>query len=238
MKIEFIGTGNIESKRFNASILVNDIFLIDIPSGSVKRLIQNNFDFHKLKAIFITHQHADHYFDLPIIIQHLIELKIKKIDIFCNEFIISSFNTILKLAFPDTYQDFLKKIKINFILLENNKKYTYDCFKITSINTKHGNLDQCFCFMFTFKNTILGYSGDTCYNDTIKYLCENCTHLILDCTNKTGNNSHMGIDCINQIYNQYPNKIIYINHLGPNIEKYIKNSNNLIIPNDSDIYYL
>lgn len=238
MKLEFMGTGSIGSKRFNACLLINDCILIDAPPGVVKHLIQNKFNLGKLSAIFITHQHADHYFDLPIIIQQLVEKNIKKIDIFCNQSIKESFNTMIKLAFPDVYQDFLNKININFTILEQNKKYNYKELQFTAIPTKHGDLNQCFSFMISSSNILVGYSGDTYYTNEIQYLCKECNHLILDCTKQIGDNEHMGIDNILNICNQYPDKIIYINHIGKDIDNIIQKSNNLIIPNDGDIYYL
>lgn len=59
--------------RFNSSTLLETdgaYYLFDAGTPAPVLMIRQNIEFRKLKAIFITHMHADHYAGLPDIIKH------------------------------------------------------------------------------------------------------------------------------------------------------------------------
>lgn len=237
MKIQFIGTGNMDSERFNACILVNDCILIDAPPGVGKTLLKNRFDIRKIKAILITHQHIDHYFDLPILIRELSNCHIPEIHILANQSLIDNFETLMRLAFPDVYQEILQPIQIHFTILKEYGNYSLLNFHIHSIPVIHGNLDSCFGFILKNNETSIGYSGDASYTKEIEYICKNCNSIILDSTKLIGDRDHMGLNNIYDICKKYPQKAIFITHLSEQINtKKIKKHTNLIISNDNKHY--
>lgn len=237
MKIQFIGTGNMDSDRFNACILVNDCILIDAPPGVGKTFLKKHFDIRKIKAILITHQHIDHYFDLPILIRELSNCHIPDIHILASQSIIDHFQTLMELAFPDVYQEILQPIQIHFTVLKEYGDYSLLNLQIQSVPVIHGDLDSCFAFILKNNETSLGYSGDASYTKEIEYICKYCKSIILDSTKKIGDKDHMGLNNIYELCKKYPNKTIYINHLSDQISIHqIQKYPNLRIPKDNDIY--
>ena len=64
MKVRFIGTGSMQSKNCNSSLMIDDI-LFDIGSGVVRQLDISNIDLSNINYLVITHFHGDHFLDLP-----------------------------------------------------------------------------------------------------------------------------------------------------------------------------
>ncbi len=237
MKIQFMGTGNMHSKRFNASVLINDSILIDAPPGISKILLQKDIHIKNINTIIITHQHVDHYFDLPILIHELSLYQNSNINIVASKNIIKIFYKLMHMAFPDVDKEILKPIKINFIALKDYANYSIDGLTISAIPVKHGNLKNCFSIILKDNIQSIGYSGDASFTKEIEYLCQNSNHIILDSTNIKGNTDHMGIDNIYYLCEKYRDKIIYTNHMSEQVENHkFKRFDNLIIPNDNDIF--
>ncbi len=70
----FLGTGASVPSRNRALPCVavkrgSDIVLFDCGEGSQRQLMQSRFSFMKIKAIFITHLHGDHFYGLPGLLQ-------------------------------------------------------------------------------------------------------------------------------------------------------------------------
>lgn len=238
MKIQFIGTGNMyNSIRFNASVIINNSILIDVPPGIVKQLLKNKVDIKSIKSILITHQHIDHYFDLPILIQYFTLHNISAITIFANQNIINSFPQLIKLAFPDEYEKILSLIDIHFIPLQEDKAYTFNGVNILPIPVIHGKLNHCFAFIIKQNEKSIGYSGDASYTKEIEYLCKNSNHIILDSTKLIGDTDHMGIDNIQSLCQKYKNKTIYANHISEHVQDYkLSKIKNLVVPDDNEIF--
>ena len=225
------------SKNFNACVLINNSILIDTPPGICKKLLQGNINIKNIHTIIITHQHVDHYFDLPILIHELSLYADCNINIIANKDIIKIFPKLMHMAFPDVNKEILKSIKIHFITLKNYSKHDIGDFSISAIPMKHGHLKNCFGVILKNDSQSIGYSGDASYSEEMKYLCENSNHIILDSTNINGNENHMGIDNICTLCEKYNNKIIYANHMSEAVRTHeFKECSNLIVPNDDDIF--
>lgn len=70
----FLGTGASVPSRNRALPCVAvkrgpDIVLFDCGEGSQRQLMQSRFSFMKIRAIFITHLHGDHFYGLPGLLQ-------------------------------------------------------------------------------------------------------------------------------------------------------------------------
>ena len=68
MRLKMIGTGSITSKRADSCILIDDCSLIDCGNGIYKQLLKANVNPFLITTVYVTHLHADHFFDLPFLI--------------------------------------------------------------------------------------------------------------------------------------------------------------------------
>ena len=105
MNIKFIGTGSMISNDNQASYLVNNNIMVDFPQGTMKILKKNNLN-EQIKYIFITHTHADHFFDLPFIILDFYQRKQKLNIVICKKDRMKVLK-LLKLGFPGLFYEFL-----------------------------------------------------------------------------------------------------------------------------------
>ena len=68
MNIKFIGTGGaFFASSNNASYLIDEKILVDLPNGGCRAMTKMDIDISKIDHILITHFHGDHYFDIPFI---------------------------------------------------------------------------------------------------------------------------------------------------------------------------
>lgn len=232
MNIKFIGTGSMISNDNQASYLVNNNIMVDFPQGTMKILKKNNLN-EQIKYIFITHTHADHFFDLPFIILDFYQRKQKLNIVICKKDR-KKVLKLLKLGFPGLFYEFLLNKTINFI--DNKRPIKIDNLTISSYKTVHGVMKNCFGYIFKYNDKKLVFTGDTTICDNLLDNIKDADYLICDVTNKIGNNFHLGVDDIKQFLNEYKNLKIIPSHMGKNSKKElleIKNQN-LIIKEDME----
>ena len=170
MNIKFIGTGSMISNDNQAAYLVNDNIMVDFPQGTMKILKRNNLN-EQIKYIFITHTHADHFFDLLFIILDFYQRKQKLNIVICdnkgpiktNNLTIKSYKTIhgvKKNCFGYNFKYNDKKIvftgdtTICDNLLENIKDADYLICDVTNKigNNFHLGVDDIKTFLNEYKN--------------------------------------------------------------------------------------
>ncbi|MBT7300314.1 MAG: ribonuclease Z [Victivallales bacterium] len=80
MKITTLGSshGDATPTRSNSAILVelpDGDYLIEAGEPVCATLIRRDYDFGRLRAVFVTHMHGDHAGGLPILIKHLLKYR-------------------------------------------------------------------------------------------------------------------------------------------------------------------
>src|SRR5579863_4204580 len=76
MRLTFLGTaGSWPTKERSASALVLDtereLVLLDCGEGTQRQFFQSNASFMRVRRIFLTHFHGDHFLGLPGLIQSM-----------------------------------------------------------------------------------------------------------------------------------------------------------------------
>ena len=84
MEIKLIGTGSIGAIQSSACTLIDNEILIDMPNGIVKRMKQMGVNVSKIKKVFITHLHGDHFLDIPFFMfEKFFSKSNDEVEIFC-----------------------------------------------------------------------------------------------------------------------------------------------------------
>lgn len=230
MKTTMLGTGSIYSKSNCASLIIDNNILIDIGPGTVKQLIKENYDLKQIDTILLTHLHSDHILDFPTYIVNIEVLGIKhKIDIYSPKGTKEKLLMLTRLMYEDYFDEFINKY-LNFIEI-------YDNFEIKN---KHHNIKvkevfhkgiEAYGFVIDSK---LGITGDSSLCESIMYISNNSSIMICDCSQKIGDEYHMGIDNVKKLLGQNKNLQIIPTHYRDSTKEQLTKMNleNILIVDD------
>lgn len=239
MEIKFIGTGTMGSiTRANTSILVDNI-LFDCGMGTVKQLERYGKQTKNIKYLIITHFHADHFFDIPNL---LIGKRIRKE---CSQklYIILPANgrrkviDMMKFSFADgnknAYEDIEDKYNIEFVELNGNETYTFENYKLTSIELKHSSCIPMYGYLLNKNNLTIGYTGDTGINENFFKMCEQANYMLVDTTTLTSMDKemHISFEELKEFADKYNDCKFYAVHRG---DYEIKDKGKVIVPIDGE----
>lgn len=189
MKIQFLGTSGsgITRNRNLPSILIDDCILVDVGEGTLKTLKNLNIDVNSIKAIFLSHLHADHFigiisflWELALYSREDINVPKKSPPIYLPEGMKSNIEKILQLSFTPSDR---VHFTVNYIELPHQMekplkvKFNTNMYRIMWTSTQHDPL----CYAFRF-NDSLGISGDSAPKQDLKPFFKGIKHLIHEST--------------------------------------------------------
>lgn len=234
MKLKIIGSGCMATKYNSASYLIDDNIAVDMPNGWCKNLKRLDLDLEKIEHVLITHFHGDHYFDLPFYFLAKNKKEKAKANIYADKKGIKKIKKIFKLAFPNTVKKVKKNMILNYI---TNKSFNINNYNVEKVLVDHGGFKPAFGYIITNNDIKLGFTGDTCYCDSVKNLAEECEYLVCDCSAKVGGDKHMGIDNIVDMAKKYKDHKFIVSHMANATREEISKLKleNIIVPNDGDI---
>lgn len=221
MRLKVIGSGDLWSSSNSACYLVDDKILIDMPNGTYKALLRNNVKPQNIDNILITHFHGDHYFDVPFIMLSKVNKK-GKLNIALNKTGKKKIKKLFKLAFPNSKKKVKENVEVNYYYEDNFK---IDDYKISKYLVKHGHMKKSYGYIIDYDNKKVGFTGDSAYCDTVKFMASICNYLVCDTTYINGNKSHMGIDNVMNLADTYKNCTFLLSHLSEKSRKKLKNVN-------------
>lgn len=205
MKITLIGTGAMYTKYNSASTLINDDLIVDMPNGTVKQLLKNDFDLTKIKTILVTHLHGDHTADIPFFIKYIFNCKKLKETI--N--IIGPKGTKEKIVELFNAYKFENEEEINTYFNLNIKEVLEDTinvsnYKISSLLVEHGLEKPALGYIV---NDIVGLTGDSGLCDGIERIFNLSKVVISDVSLIIGDECHLGIDNIKYLVEKNNTKV-------------------------------
>lgn len=176
--------------RTRSQALINDDLLIDLPADTYHHFLQNNIEGHKIKYLFITHSHQDHFYPD--------ELEMRSGD-FAHDL-----DVPLMRAFLNSGS--FKKCEKSFKDVETNEMTHFETvelgeYKVTALPARHFGGDKANIYIIEDEKTIL-YAHDTGYffDEVFEYIEKNGIKFDLisfDCTNVdipiSDGGSHMGL---------------------------------------------
>lgn len=237
MKINIIGSGSIGSKDINASVLIDEHILIDVPNGIIKHLKRLGYDIFKIDTILITHLHGDHFFDLPfLMLEKYFNQDKRQLKIICPQGTQQKIKQLFEIGFPNDFAKVISNINIDFLEQFTEKSIKVDNLAIEIKNVKHGLLKPTFGYILTIDNKKVAVSGDSSYCKEIDYLVEKSDISILDMSlPDKGNKSHMGYKDIKNICQKYQKKQIIAIHMHDTTKTKAQSNHlkNLIIPKEN-----
>ncbi|MBI2054055.1 MAG: ribonuclease Z [Candidatus Staskawiczbacteria bacterium] len=161
MKIVFLGTGEAfdENVPNNSHLVIAEKtnMLLDCGFTAPPQVWKFNQDKNFLDAIYISHQHADHYFGLPALFVRMWEEgRIKPITIICQKSFIDSFYDLMDFAYKGFKDKF--KFSFNFIESEKDKNCELEGLKLCFEETVHS--ENNLAVKISDKKNSVCYSGD------------------------------------------------------------------------------
>ena len=169
MEILFLGTSGVgvTTDRNPPAILIDKSILVDCGEGFFKRLLENNINPLAIKAVFLTHLHADHVLGLISLLWRLAfyqhETDFSQPRESFPIYLPWGMSAELEKILGSTYSTFNNvKFKVNIIELplKPQEKFKLDVnnvqYSINWIKTKHVPL----CYAYKFNNQLV-ISGDT-----------------------------------------------------------------------------
>jgi ribonuclease BN (tRNA processing enzyme) len=185
MKIVLLGTGStLPHKDRNAAgilIQVHDSYLLfDCGNGILRQIERANIDFTQINTIFISHLHADHVNDFPVLLKaDIMSNKANKIKIFGP----SALKKTMKGWFKDVYPYLDKVLDLIDIQEITGDWIETPEWKIRGFPVQHVGVAYGFKLEAAGKTVI--YSGDTGYCEELIQAAKNADLLIHECSYPT-----------------------------------------------------
>ena len=205
MNIHFVGTSSMGPQFRSACTLVDKKILIDCGNGTVKTLFEQGIELSDIEAIFITHLHGDHYFDLPfLILTKIIKKAENNISIYCPKGTISYVKDLYeKYAFPEcNFEEHIEKTNIKLIEIDELKNVEFlEGYFVNSYEVDHDNLKPAYGYTISHNGKTVGFSGDSAYCESVEKIIGESDCSVLDCCSVYRKAPHMNVEDIEMICN-------------------------------------
>jgi len=216
MRVQFIGTGQLATKRRCTSFVVNGSVLFDIGCGTVEGLLANGLDVGDIKVLVISHFHADHFGDIVYFLhrrnmQGHTDKMLTIIGPWGLQKKVIDFNNLLFGDIRD-YSDMATKWNIRFIELADGANLDMGSFEIEVFKVIHGTLDAN-GYIIRSGKTAVGYTGDACMSDNLMDKIPDAKYWIMDANEiMRQEGRHLGFSELIGIAEMYKSIIFYAVH--------------------------
>lgn len=164
--------------RSRASLQIDDIFKIDLPPDTYYHSIRFGIDLSKLKYLFYTHSHGDHF--APDEIEYLRQgfaynLQNAPVRIYGNE-------KVIRVIKSRTER---RALPVKLTIAEPYVPIHADHLTFTPIVAKHSDTEQCLNYIIQSDSATVLYASDTGFYDdeTLGHITQyNFDLLIVECT--------------------------------------------------------
>ena len=212
MKIDVVGNGCTWTKQLATSYIINDQILFDVPEGSFKTLL-HKYNLEKINHIIISHFHSDHFLNIHLVLDYIFNhFPNKSLTIIapkgCKEKITALFKL---LEVPEHILPLQERV--NFVDLENGKKFKLDDFSIKAYQMTHNNLDS-YGFTIEHNGTTIGFSGDSAMCNNIRKILKKSKICFIDSANTSPNNKHLCLCEIEKLEKEFPDCKLFRIHLS------------------------
>ena len=236
--------------RTRFSILIDDSYKIDFPPDSYFHLVKYNLDYTKLKSVFITHDHSDHFqeYEFGMMHKYFTNERNLKINIYGNEVVVEKLKYLTNTK-DGINQPNVVRVKSLDVIEDNN-------YQVTVLPADHNSRGEPFIYYFYNKKENKSFlcAHDTGYfkDEVWEFLKDKRLDVIsLDGTALcfSQKESHLGFDGIFMVKERLEKENIIdkktkfiINHFSHNpqmnhkqIVKYVKNKGIIVAYDGMDL---
>lgn len=221
MKLTILGSGTAAPllQRNCAGYLVeanNQKIMFDSGAGTIRRLLELNYNLFDIQHIFYTHLHNDHINDLGAIIwsNNYGGKRKKPLNLYGPKGFKKYFSILL--------DKLLKPSKLNFKLNVSELKKSTVKIRDATIKTfpiKHSDTTKSVAYGIEHKNKLLVYMGDTGYNAQAINAAKNADFLIIECSVPKEVEGHLTPALAGRIAAKTNAKNLILTHFYPEVLK-------------------
>lgn len=185
--------------RTRSQSIINDELLIDLPADTYHHFLQNSIVGHKIKYLFVTHSHEDHFYPDELNMRHgafAHDMDVPLLKVYLNEG-----------AYQKAYNKLQNMVGIEVNVIRHFETVELNGYKITALPARHFNGDNANFYIIESGGKTLLYAHDTGYFfpdvfDFIKEKAYRFDLVTMDCTNIdipiSDESSHMGLPNIHR----------------------------------------
>lgn len=185
MKLRFLGSGTIHPnphRLCSATLLENvngEMILVDCGPGTFLRFAQFDLDLLQVRHIFITHFHPDHISDLIPILFAIRNLPATGDSAPINIWGPPGIRRFVDLM-VEAYGDWLSAEKSGYRVFDlKESEALIDSFKVSVRKVPHN--DESVGYRFEIENFVVGFSGDSEYDEAIVELISGADLAVVEC---------------------------------------------------------
>ncbi len=189
--------------RTRSQSLVNDELLLDLPADTYHHFLQNSVVGHKIKYLFVTHSHEDHFYPDELNMRHgtfAHNMDIPTLKVFLNEG-----------AYQKSHDKLQNMAGIEVYVFRHFETVELDSYKVTALPARHFKGDNANFYIIESNGKTLLYAHDTGYffPEVFDFIKENNFSfdlVTMDCTSidipTPNEGSHMGLPNIRRCLNK------------------------------------
>lgn len=219
MKIDIVGCHCTWQKELSTSFIIDDIIAVDTPQESFKTLLVD-YDISKLKYIFITHFHSDHFMALHLVVEVLYKRGIKDVTIIGPKGIKEKLAGVVKIVEADHLVNYVQD-DIKYIECENNKRIKLGPYKIKMFKMFHPPIDA-YGFTIQKENVVAGFSGDTALCNNLIKIIKASNIAFVDCSGVDKNKKHLSVEEFLSLKQEFPEVNLMPVHMSIPAEEALK----------------
>lgn len=244
MRMRFIGTGQMSTKRRRCtSFVVDDKILFDIGSGTVAGLWDNGMEVDWIRAIVITHYHADNFGDILLFLYRRMQMsdasRGKPLAIIGPKGIHKKIVDYANFLFGDIrdHKNMADMMNVTFVEIQPGARAIVEEYEIQAIQVVHGRAIAN-GYIIKCNNRAIGYTGHACLTDGLMEHIREADAWAVDANDiMRVETRHMGFGEVIALADKYKK----ITFFAVNRGDYDISSNiqiNLICPEDNDEYFV
>lgn len=210
--------------RTRSQAIINDDLLIDFPADSYNHFLKNNIEADKIRYLFVTHSHSDHFYKNDLCMRgnrvYAHNMREERLKMYANEEVALSVK-----PFAEDSQ-----FSVDVTVLKPFDTVCAGKYTVAALPARHSGGEALFYMIKGEKNVLYAHDTGYFFEEAFEYIKNEKIRfdlISLDCTNIdlpiSDEGSHMGIDNINRVVARLrdagaidQNTKIVVNHFSHN----------------------
>lgn len=219
MDVTFLGTGAAFSPTaYNVSVLVDRTILLDAGPPLCVHLPRVGVGIDEVRAVLLTHFHADHTFGLATLLlgRALLRENAPSMEVFGPAGTTRYLEQLLDFAWGKEMRELAwRTLQLSVRELGPGDRFSLAGAEGTAYEMRHSTRFPCLGYVVAAGAVRLGYTGDAEVSDGLRALLGDCDHVIAEMTYTEPASMHMARTEILQLMKEYPAVRFLLTHRGP-----------------------